>query len=146
MAPEPVVLAPLGVEVRASWLVDTGFYYRRSKDFGYFLTPERLRRRNVPSVLGVLKTVPGVRVGRLCQPGGRLCRQGVLMSRASGTCRTTYYMDGTEMTGNVAPRDINVQDLAAIEVYRGISETPPQFYGRCGSVVMWSRRHSANGS
>lgn len=140
LATSPVELSPLRVTVRAGWLVETGFYRRLDRGFGRFLTPDELERRPVNSLTQALKTVPGVEAGRICD--GNFCREALRMSLSAGrsACPLTYYMDGDEMHGTVSPKDISVQDLAAIEVYRGISETPPQFYGRCGSVVMWSKR------
>lgn len=140
VAAAPVELSPLQVNVRADWLVKTGFYYRRDRGFGKFLTPEDLEQRAVNSLIQTLKTVPGVHYARLCERGH--CRRVLTMSLSAGrpACPVTYYMNGNEMHGPVSPRDISVEDLAAIEVYRGISETPGQFYGRCGSVVMWSKR------
>ena len=140
LAAAPVELSPLQVNVRAGWLVETGFYHRRDRGFGKFLTPEDLEQRAVNSLVQTLKTVPGVHYAELCESGH--CRRVLTMSLSAGrsACPVTYYMNGNEMHGPVSPRDISVQDLAAIEVYRGISETPGQFYGRCGSVVMWSKR------
>lgn len=137
---DPVEMSPLEVTVRAGWLVETGFYRRRSKSFGRFITPGELERRHLNTLTQALKTVPGVEYGRRCTRGH--CREAIRMSLSAGrsACPVTYYMDGDEMHGPVSPKDIAVQDLAAIEIYRGISETPPQFYGRCGSVVMWSKR------
>ena len=140
LAAAPVELRPLQVTARSGWLVETGFYRRRDKGFGKFLTPEELDRRPLNSLTQALKTVPGVQYGRQCSRG--ICRDVLHMSPSTGhvSCSVTYYMDGDEMHGPVSPRDISMHDLAAIEVYRGISETPGQFYGRCGSVVMWSKR------
>jgi len=140
LAAAPVELSPLRVNVRADWLVETGFYHRRDRGFGKFLTPEELEKRPVSSLIQALKTLPGVHYGQRCDQG--FCRKVLTMTLSAGrtACPVTYYMNGNEMHGPVSPRDISVQDLAAIEVYRGISETPGQFYGRCGSVVMWSKR------
>lgn len=140
MSAAPVELTPLRVTVRSGWLVDTGFYRRLDRGFGKFLTPDELDRRPVNTLTQALKTVQGVEFGRLCDGG--YCREALRMSLSAGrtACPVTYYMDGDEMHGTVSPRDISMQDLAAIEVYRGISETPPQFFGRCGAVVMWSKR------
>lgn len=140
LAAEPVELRPLDVSVRAGWLVETGFYRRQSKGFGQFLTPEDLDRRPVSNLTQALKTVPGVRWGTRCNDVG--CDQILVMAISASTtgCDVTYYLDGDEMHGTVSPRHISMHGLAAIEVYRGISETPAEFYGRCGSVVMWSKR------
>ncbi len=59
-------------------------------------------------------------------------------------CTPTFYVDGRKM--NLQTREVDLdaiastQDLAAVEVYRGISQTPPEFYGLCGSIVIWTRR------
>lgn len=140
MATEPVEMEPLRVDVRSGWLVEEGFYRRRAKGFGKFITPEDLEQRSATSLTEALRTVSGVRWGRRCVNG--ICRDVIVMALSSGPtgCRVKYYMDGNEMHGPVSPTDISVQSIAAIEVYRGISETPAQFHGRCGSVVMWTKR------
>lgn len=140
LSAEPVELRPLDVTVRAGWLVETGFFRRQRKGLGQFLTPEELEVRPVNNLTQALKTVPGVEWGRSCSNG--FCREVLKMSISTGraNCPVKYFMDGDEMHSAVYARNISVQDLAAIEVYRNISETPPEFYGRCGSIVMWSKR------
>lgn len=140
LAAEPVRVSPLEVSVRSNWLVETGFYERREKGFGKFITQEELERRPVNSLTQALKTVPGVTMTRSCR--GLFCQDVLQMSlsQTRAGCDVTFYMDGQEMHGTVNPDNIAVHSLAAIEVYRGISETPGQFYGRCGSVVIWSKR------
>lgn len=140
LSAEPVRLEPLEVDVRADWLVETGFYERREKGFGKFLTPEELEKRPLNSLGQALRTLPGVKTVNRCR--GLFCDEVVEMSSSAGRigCPVKFYMDGNEMHGTVRPDNIAAHDLAAIEVYRGISETPAQFYGRCGSVVIWSER------
>ena len=62
-------------------------------------------------------------------------------------CIPVFYIDGQRISQLTNPNgtiDLDMlvfgQDLAAVEVYRGIAQTPAQFYGRCGSVVIWTRR------
>lgn len=140
LAAEPVKLRPLDVSVRQEWLVETGFYERREKGLGKFLTAEELEKRPLSSLTQALSTVSGVKTAQRCR--GMFCREVLHMSQSSTQmgCDVKYYMDGNEMHGFVSPDNIAVHNLAAIEVYRGISETPGQFYGRCGSVVIWSKR------
>jgi hypothetical protein len=44
-----------------------------------------------------------------------------------------------------ALRDVKVEDVLAIEIYRSNEQAPPQFanpiesMGRCGSIVVWRR-------
>lgn len=141
MSTEAVALPPIDVIVRADWLVERGFYERRAKGTGVFLTPEEIEQRNASFFTDLLKPLPGVTVVRACgasYPCDRFVRMN--LTNHYRNCRVTYYMDGSQMHGRVYPDDIAALDIAAVEVYRGISETPPQYYGRCGSIVMWSKR------
>lgn len=140
LSAEPVRLEPLEVDVRADWLVEAGFYERREKGFGKFLTAEELEKRPLNSLKQALRTLPGVKTVNRCR--GMFCDEVIEMSSSAGRvgCPVKFYMDGNEMHGTVRPDNIAVHDLAAVEVYRGISETPGQFYGRCGAVVIWSKR------
>lgn len=138
LAVDPVRVRSLSVEVRAGWLVETGFYRRKERGFGKFLPPEELERRPLNDLSQALGTVPGVRFVRACD--GVTCRQYMVTPNTRPTCRVQYYMDGDRMHGQVHPRNISMRSIAAIEVYRSISATPAQFYGQCGSVVMWSKR------
>jgi len=115
----------------------SGFWERRSAGTGYYITPEMIEEREgaqVPSDL--LRTVPGVRVGN---PGfgGAPIRIG----RATGTsCRDpTYWVDGVR-NRTMTFDDLNVDELAAIEIYRGPSETPARFAAGagCGVIVVWT--------
>lgn len=135
---DPVALRPLAVDVRAGWLVETGFYRRKEKGFGDYLSPEDLERRPLNDLSQALGTVQGVRFVRSC--AGVTCREVMVTRNTRAGCPVKYYLDGDEMHGRVHPRNISMHDIAAIEVYAGIASTPPQFYGRCGSVVMWSKR------
>lgn len=137
---EAVGLPPVKVTVRQGWLADTGFYYRKEAGFGKFLTPEDLDKRNAPRMTQVLRQIPGIRVSKLC--GAFSCTQVVRMSATNAyrACSVTYYMDGREMHGPVSIDHISPLDVAAVEIYQSIAETPAQFYGRCGSIVIWSKR------
>lgn len=137
LSPAPVPLEPLVVEVRRDWLADRGFFHRKSRGFGHFITPEQLDERSTHRLSEVLRTVPGVRVR--CR--GYPCDSYVRMAQSDArACRVEYYMDGDPMSHPVFPDDIALADVAAVEVYRSVSETPPEFYGRCGSVVIWTKR------
>lgn len=140
LAAAPVEVRPIEVNVQVDWLAREGFYDRRSKGFGKFITPEELDRRAAWSLTEALKTVPGVKEVQSCR--GSFCHESLVMtsSMTQTGCDVTYYMDGNVLHGSVQPDNISVESVAAIEIYRGISETPAQFYGRCGSVVIWSKR------
>ena len=145
--PRPVALEPISVEVtvRQRWLDSNGFYDRQSRSLGQFVTPEEIDRQPYRTFAEVLRTLPGVNLRTVCTP-----HCAVLIRMASSTqvgCIPTFYIDGTKISQLTNPNgtiDLDMlvfgHDLAAVELYRGIAETPPQFYGRCGSVVIWTRR------
>ncbi|WP_419163249.1 carboxypeptidase regulatory-like domain-containing protein [Candidatus Palauibacter sp.] len=144
LAPRPIAVAPIAVEVtaRSRWLEETEFYDRLERGLGAFVTPEEIDRQRYRSLADVLRTIPAVNLRETCAPH---CEVYIRMAGQTMTgCLPTFYVDGRQLHGLPYPIDLDMiavaGDLAAVEVYRGISETPPQFYGRCGSIVIWTRR------
>lgn len=143
--PRPIAVEPLSVQVtiRERWLEENGFYGRVERSQGQFVTPEMIDRAKHRRFTEVLRNVPGIVIGgAYCAPR---CLQWIEMAGSTqSNCMPEFYMDGRRMLfrGNGIDLDAIAggQDLAALEVYRGISETPPQFYGRCGSIVIWTKR------
>lgn len=116
----------------------SGFEKRRKMGHGYFITPEEIEQRNPQHPSDLLRTVPGVSVGAY-----RFGRADIRVTRgAVGTgCDVTYWVDGVAYA-NYHLDDLNRDDLLAMEIYRGPSETPPQFLFRnegCGTIVVWTR-------
>lgn len=140
-----------GVEVTAA--VDTtplppaGFSARRATNSGgSFLDEAEIARRGAVHVTDLLRSLPGVTLAPVTGALGNteyvLVMRGVSTARAE-VCPIQYYIDG-----HLAPSSENVdrivspKDLAAIEVYPGASQVPPQFkgpYSRCGVVALWTR-------
>ncbi|MDH3735156.1 MAG: carboxypeptidase-like regulatory domain-containing protein [Gemmatimonadota bacterium] len=154
LEPRAIAVEPLSVEIsrRPLWLESNGFYERQERSLGQFVTPEMIEQRSFARFSEVLQQVPGVIVRTICTPR---CFERIAMSGATQTgCIPTFYMDGRLMHVRPAPRTSRLEpaglidldgfapphDLAAVEVYRSISETPPQYYGRCGSIVIWTKR------
>lgn len=139
---QAVELPPIRVEVRSTWLAETGFYWRKERGMGRFVTPEEVERRSAHNFAGLMQGVQGVEVIRVCGAGEYPCPQILRMRQTNDirSCRVKYFMDGQPMTGRVIPSDISAHDIAAVEIYRNVSEMPAQFYSRCGSVVLWTKR------
>ncbi len=144
LTPEPIALEPIAVAVssRPQWLENNGFYHRQNRSLGQFVSPEDIAERPWRRFSQVLSDVPGVRIFRVCNPH---CEQIVRMTGTTRrSCRPEFYIDGRRLVFREAWIDLDglasSNDLAAIEVYRSIAETPPQFYGLCGSVVIWTKR------
>ncbi len=147
--PEAIALEPISVDVRLrpTWLENTGFYGRAERQLGQFVTPEEVDARPGRRLAEVLREVPGVNIRQVCVP-----HCSVVIAMAGSTmpgCIPAFYIDGrrvNQLTDTRGAIDLDTlvfgDDLAAVEVYRGISETPPEFYGRCGSVVLWTKRAS----
>ena len=144
LTPTPVALEPISVRIdyRPQWLEGTGFYERVASHLGQFVTPEELESHRFRRFSEILRNVPGVQITRVCTPH---CAQILRMSTTTQSrCIPTFYVDGRRMMFRNREIDLDAiapaNDLEAVEVYRGIAQTPPQFYGRCGSVVIWTRR------
>lgn len=142
LAPDPVELDPITVtvEMRPVWLEEVGFYDRKARSLGQFMGPEWMERRRPYRFSQVLEDVHGVRMSPMCQPH---CSYMLRSTTQGGFCPLTFYMDGKRLRlGSVVDLDalVPASDVTAVEVYRGISQTPAQYYGRCGSVVIWTKR------
>jgi hypothetical protein len=154
LEPRAIAVAPIEVEVsnRPEFLVENGFYDRKDSNLGQFVTPEMIRNRSFARFHELLRAVPGLSVKTICSPH---CYAQIGMSGTTqSACIPTFYMDGRRIMVRPKPRtsprdppgliDLDALaitgDLAGVEVYRSIAETPAQFYGRCGSIVIWSRR------
>mgnify|MGYP006292694717 CR=1 FL=1 len=116
----------------------SGFEKRRKMGLGHFITPEEIEERNARRPSDLLRVVPGVSVGsyRLGQADVRITRGPV-----NTGCDVTYWVDGVPYR-DYHIDDLNQDDLLAIEIYRGPSETPQQFLFQnegCGTIVVWTR-------
>lgn len=150
LEPRAIALEPISVAVkmRPQWLETKGFYERMERGLGQFVAPEDIAMSPMRRFSEILQTVQGVDLeGTACSPR---CDPDVRMkitTTSRDSCRPEVYVDGNRLIGPAGGGsgwDLDVfahpSDLAAIEIYRGISETPVEFYGRCGSIVIWTRR------
>jgi hypothetical protein len=161
-----ILLAPLEVTARSRARVSPvleGFYFRRERGFGSFITREEIERRSPFYLTDVLSMVPGVRVGPSTGRGGRHVYMVRTVQR--GGCPVQIYLDGFLVNRPLSARtfsdSVSVSDQFAhnleftiddvvspsavegIEIYRGLSEVPAEFGGpeaRCGVIVIWTRR------
>lgn len=143
LAAIPIALDPITVtlDVRPVWLERVGFYARQAKGLGQFMDPEWMERRSPYRFSQVLENVHGLKIRPVqCNPH---CEYLVQTTTSSGLCPATFYIDGMKLRlGSLVDLDalVPASDVAAVEVYRGISQTPPRYYGKCGSVVIWTKR------
>lgn len=165
LAVNAVLLAPVEIVARSRARVNPvleGFYVRRERGFGQFVSREEIEQRSPFYLTDILGTVPGVRVA----PGGRTGARNVYMARSihRGDCPVQIYLDGALVNRPVDARRISdsmrvsdqyanlewtIDDVVSpssvegIEIYRGLSEVPAEFGGpnaHCGVIAIWTKR------
>jgi hypothetical protein len=118
-----------------------GFYERRVRGPGVFLTRDEIMARHTNELSETLREVAGLQIVRL-----RSGEQGLRFpsaSSASHDCPPQYWVDGQRVKG----ADIDnfpATDIEGIELYQGPSTTPMAFsqtrnLATCGTVVIWTR-------
>lgn len=117
-----------------------GFYLRRQRTSGHFLTREQIAAHDHSQMTSLLRArVPGVSVS-----GARL---GATRLRLRGQrCAPMVWIDGAPTPAGEFDVDIiDPSTVAAIEVYPGVASVPSEFRtpmgrGDCGgTIVIWSR-------
>lgn len=142
---DPVRVAPLQVEVdgvRSLRLERVGFYDRRKRGHGTYITRQQLEEWDPSQLSEAFRRVQGFRLG------GPPVRRQVRSNRdfraasPSGPCRTQFFVEGEAQP---LPNGIDTflpADVAALELYEGGSQLPARFNARsasCGAVVIWLR-------
>jgi hypothetical protein len=160
LQPMPVELAAIDVQAIAMrrHLEYNGFFERQRSNFGHFVTPEAIERRQAARVTDLLRAIPGVRVvatgggsagrtevqlrgsslsqGGLCRP--RIFVDGLIYNRGDArpirdrpqNATEQAYEDALRRTDGLSLDDIgHTSTIAAIEVYRSASQVPVQFGG-----------------
>lgn len=133
-----VRVADLVVEVRQTRRSRNleGFVNRMQRGFGEFFTPRDIVNRNPRLPSDLFRGIPGVQVGPI-QYG----RASVTIGRGSRLgCEPAVYLDGVYQAG-MQVDDIAAEDLGAVELYKGSTDTPMEFMrtsSTCGAIVIWT--------
>lgn len=164
----PIELPGIDVvtDAQTQRLDQVGFYRRRERGFGHFLTREDVLARHPEHVEDVFRGIPGVRVVDAGSPGtydlimrsGRSMIFRIQPGREDGpkTCYPSISIDGYVVwVGGVQPNDesqprdvgkwgqlLHPNDIEAVEVYPGAGGLPAQVAGQvspCGAVLIWTR-------
>jgi hypothetical protein len=116
-----------------------GFWERRSRGFGSFITRDEIEQRDPHEFADLARMIPSVSVQNR---GGRKVIRFTRGSTARD-CPPQYYVDGMRIE-NGQPDEFTPQDVEAVELYAGPATMPPQFTPRpftytCGAIVIWTR-------
>jgi TonB family protein len=116
-----------------------GFYERRSKGHGYFVTRDQISTRQWSAMTDVLRSlVPSVRI-----TSSRMARNAVRLR--GSRCAPLVWLDGAPaMAGEFDLDVISPETVSGIEIYPGPATVPVEFRSTrgieaCGVIVVWSR-------
>jgi hypothetical protein len=113
------------------------FYDRmNAANFGVFITRADIQDRRPARTTDLLRTIPGIQLGATRGEGFTV--------RVRGDCTPTVYIDGTRahLGGMTLDDLVRPGEIEGIEVYRSVSEAPPQYRGMnagCSAVLIWTR-------
>lgn len=118
-----------------------GFNQRRKLGFGHFITRADIEKKAPMRFTDLFRSSPGL---RLVSTGGLdytiVASHG---STSGGVCRPLIYINGVMLVNSEGlDMMIDPQEVAGIEIYNGVGETPPQFRGglkgECGTIAVWT--------
>lgn len=167
-----IALPEIAVTGRAPSPLDlSGFEIRRRGGRGYFMDEAAIRRRRASTTADLFNGIPGVEVVLAGSAGVVVFRraEGQIGKYNRGVCSPQYFVDGVarqvgtedpvsgefnpigrvlDQVGlfnpDVGPGQLaRVEELAAIEIYRGTADAPPQYSkldAGCGVILLWTKR------
>lgn len=136
--------------------VNDGLGSRKAAGIGLQYNHDDFDKTNYQTLGQFLQSVPGLRVAdpRSASTMSMTRSTSSMVQSALGTrgseCHVGWYVDGHRMDlpGRTDPMtdglaSFSLDAVEAVEVFRGVSETPAQFADpdlRCGVVAVWTRR------
>jgi hypothetical protein len=149
---EPLALETVTVTADANVFSGMGgFAERKARGTGRYFTHEDIKLMQARQVTDVLRRVPGMQIqfgdGSLSGGTQRAQAGRSVGGSSSHPCVMIYYVNGIlfPLSSDASINQyVATDDLAAVEVYTGSSQIPPEFnsslYGsRCGVVALWTR-------
>lgn len=134
----PGVLVEDEMDARSHRIL-AGFWERRSRGFGNFMTRDEIEQRDAHDFVDLTRMIPSLRI--ITMNGRRTLRfNGSLLPR---DCPPQYVVDGMRIEAG-SPDEFVPSDIEALEFYSGPATIPPQFTNRafshtCGVIVIWTR-------
>jgi len=115
-----------------------GFYERRDRGFGRFITRDEIAARNPMRMTDMLRMVPGLHISSNDLGESHVRVRG-------NRCWPSVWIDGSP--ANAAEFDIDwlqPDNVAGMEIYSGEATVPPEFVDPlgprlCGTIVVWTQ-------
>jgi outer membrane cobalamin receptor len=122
-----------------------GYLERKRTGQGVYLNGAELdeRRSRTRDLSDLLRGIPGIRIQGLGGTRTEIQLRG--MESIAKPCRTPLvYLNGMQVpaTDRELSEAVHVEDLLAIEVYKGSSTLPSEYSGAesgCGVILIWTR-------
>jgi hypothetical protein len=115
-----------------------GFHERRGQGRGQYLDAEEIAKRRPLQVADAVWRLQGVIVTPRTSFSSR-----VFVRSGRRQCEPAVYIDGVELPSKTADLDafVDVDDIAALEVYSTAAEVPLEFPGDplCGAILIWRK-------
>ena len=115
-----------------------GFYRRKSEGLGTFFDRDFIDARRAQKSEDLLRMVNGIRI---------TYRGYTPMVKFARCEQYNVFIDGVRSHDGLSDfNSLSPLDIEAMEVYRGMSEVPPEFSPRpndCAAIVVWTRWHGS---
>ncbi len=148
---EPVTKIEEGIDPQ---LERVGFYERKNKGAGYFLTKEDFSSQSLTHVSDIFSMFPGLVIGNDGTRSSMVSARYQNMSIQTHKITMNIYIDGAkvnmdfkEVEGFYKPLELNIIDpenIKAVEVYPSSASAPMQYGGLSSStggvVLIWTGR------
>ena len=126
-------------------LAKEGFYERREKLTGHFLTHKELKGRVFNKSSELLQSLPAIRVlkRKIRREDGRMETVDFISSARSNDTAVNIYLDGIPFDNDGSIDNLNPYDIAAVEYYSSTANAPMAYGGafRSGGVLLiWTKR------
>jgi hypothetical protein len=148
---EPLPLETVTITADPNFFVGmAGFEERKARGLGRYFTREEIQVMQPRQLTDVLRRVPGMQIETVVggfSGGSPTARTGRSISGANAPCVMAYYLNGSPLplSADISINNfVAADDVAAMEVYTGSSQIPPEFNSslhgaRCGVVAIWTR-------
>jgi len=126
-------------------IVEKGFWERKEKLTGQFLTYKELKGRVFNKSSELLQSLPGIHVmkRKIRREDGRMETVDFISSARSHDTAVNIYLDGIPFDNDGSIDNLNPYDIAAVEYYSSTANAPMAYGGafRSGGVLLiWTKK------